>query len=130
MLLPCSYARQEQRVSARNPKSMCYSSMGEEESLFDASHRHTLTFEDYSSELSDVLERAGAPTVLIDALKKVEETIMHDRAYTAPEAMNDAADKTRLFEAFCDLDLMTAEAGESPRTQWRPAACRFFEENR
>ncbi|GAQ90387.1 hypothetical protein KFL_006340070 [Klebsormidium nitens] len=88
--------------------------------FFDTSARRTLSFEEYSQGLMDVLAKNGAPKVLLDAMTKVEEAILRDRVYTAPEALCDSVDKTRLFEAFCDLDLLsTSGAPASPRKPWQ-----------
>lgn len=92
--------------------------------------RHTLTYEEYADKLLAVLAENGAPEVLMEAMTKMDNAIVKDRAYTAPEALNDSMDKTKLFEAFCDLDLLATTGPTSPRRSWQNAACHFFEEYR
>jgi hypothetical protein len=102
------------------------------EEFYTASSRNRLTFEDYASHLIKTLSSAQAPRVLIDGLCRMEEVIMYSRAYTAPEALNDAADKNTLFDAFCEFESMTAEAAtspKSPKSPWQKAALQFLEEN-
>jgi hypothetical protein len=97
---------------------------------FESSARHTLNYDEYAEKLLTVLSQNGAPKLLMEAMRKMDNSITKDRAYTAPEALNDSLDKTRLFEAFCDLDLLATTGPTSPRRGWQSAACRFFEENR
>lgn len=73
------------------------------EHFYTTSLRHRLTFEDYASQLIETLSDAHAPKVLLDRLRRMEEVIMCSRAYTAPKALNDAADKNTLFDAFCEF---------------------------
>jgi hypothetical protein len=92
--------------------------------LFDTEERHTLTFDEYSTKLIGILTANGAPSALVDAMRELEERILRDRVYRAPEVLCDSIDKTRLFRLFCDL------APEAPITPWQEAARLFFEENR
>lgn len=95
-----------------------------------ASSRNTLDFEDYASLLIETLTKSYAPKVLIDGICRIREAIMHNRVYTAPEALDDGADKNTIFDAFCNFESMTSEAVESSKAPWQQAAFRFFEDNR
>lgn len=102
------------------------------EHFHSASSRNRLAFEDYASQLIETLSNAHAPKVLLNGLRRMEEVIMSSRVYTAPEAINDAADKNTLFDAFCEFEAMAAEATtspKSPKSPWQKAAVRFLEEN-
>lgn len=99
------------------------------ETFHAASSRHTLSFEEYALQLTETLSGPRAPKVLIDGLRRMEEVIMYNRAYTAPEALNDAADKMRMFEAFCELEPMALCKDLYAKTAWRKSIVQFLEDN-
>lgn len=71
--------------------------------MADPDGRQILSYDDYSRIFIDLLKEFGAPTHLLDVVA-MDEWIINDIGYQAPEARSSARYKNKLFKVFCKLD--------------------------
>ena len=86
--------------------------------------RKILSYDEYSRALIKILTEYEAPRHVRVGVIAMDQWIANDKGYKAPEAINSARDKTKLFATFCSLD-----SEPELRQGWQLKAAEFFEKH-